>query len=424
MKHITTSSPLAMLGGKPACVTPTPDWPVFGREEEQALLEVLHSGKWWYGDRVRAFEEAYAAFHDARYGISCCNGSVALEVLMRSMGIGAGDEVLVPAYTFIASATSVLMVNARPVFVDVNEMDFNLNLEHAESLITEKTRALMVVHFAGLPIDLDAVRAFADKHKLRVIEDAAHAWGSQWKGVGVGTQFEGGTFSFQVSKNITAGEGGIIITNNKDTADLARSLTHCGRTLNGAWYEHRHIGGNYRLTEFQAAILLQQLARLEAQTRKREENAAHLNTRLAEIPGIHLQQTDARVTRRSYHLYMFRFVAEEFGHIDRDIFIRALEAEGVPASPGYLSPVYGNRCFQELRHVPGLRNCLHHAACAEAAVDYSRTHCPVAERLCSAQAVWLPHALLLGDQEQMRAVAAAIEKIYQHREALATATMT
>jgi len=409
---------LALRGGDPVRSTPFPYWPVFGEKEETALLHVLRSGNWWYGDKVRSFEERYARFQDARYGVSCSNGTVALELALRALGISAGDEVLVPAYTFIATATAVLTVNAKPVFVDVSEENYNIDLDHAETLVNENTKAIIVVHFAGLPVDIDRVETFARRRGVLVVEDAAHAWGSQWKGMGVGALLGMGTFSFQMSKNITSGEGGIILTNHKDVADLARSYTHCGRTAANVWYQHAHVGGNYRITEFQAALLLEQLARLPEQTRTRELNALYLNERLSAIPGIRLPQHDDRVTRRSYHIYMFRYLRDEFAAGSREIFLNALRAEGIPASQGYLTPVYGNNCFQDLRSVPGLERCSSERFCDRAAVDFSGVCCPVAEKLCREEAVWLPHALLLGDRKDMESVVAAIEKLYAHREEL------
>lgn len=400
------SAALAINGGAPVRTQPFTAWPVLGKEEEENLLKVLRSGDWWYGEKVRTFEEEFAAFQDAKYSISCCNGTIALELALRTLGIQAGDEVLVPAYTFIATATAVLAVNATPVFVDVHEDTINMDLDQAEKLITSKTRAMIVVHFAGLPIDMNRVMELSARRNLMVLEDAAHSWGSQWKGIGTGAIGRMGTFSFQMSKNIAAGEGGIILTNDKPLADLARSYSNCGRVEGRPWYHSRYIGGNYRITELQAAILLAQLDRLEQQTLLRLENAAYLNNRLSKIPGIKLPVQDDRVTRRSYHLYLFRYIASEFGGLSREMFLKALVAEGIPAAFGYLTPVYGNQCFQELRHVPCLES---HR------LDYRSVNCPVAERLCQQEMVWLTHNMLLGNREDMEFIADAIEKIHRHQ---------
>ncbi|MBN1903000.1 DegT/DnrJ/EryC1/StrS family aminotransferase, partial [Candidatus Sumerlaeota bacterium] len=373
---------LALIGGKPVRTKPFVFWPVFGKEEEKKLLDVFRSGKWWYGEKVKEFEESFAAFHKAKYGVSCCNGTIAIQIALKTLGIGAGDEVLVPAYTFIATASAVIHSNAVPIFVDVDENTINMDLNQAEKLITDKTRAIMVVHFAGLPIDMDRVNAIAKKHNLKVVEDAAHSWGTQWKGKGAGALGDMGTFSFQMSKNITAGEGGVILTNNKEYADTARSITNCGRHVGQPWYAHYLVGGNYRLTELQAAVLLGQMTRLEKHLLKRQENAEFLNAELGKIPGIVLPETDKRVTRRAYHLYLLRYLQNEFGGLPRERFIEALKAEGLPASGGYLTPVHKNHCFLELKSARGKQNCPLSCPYYGKKVDYSKVSMPVAEKLC------------------------------------------
>ncbi len=400
------TSRLALDGGTPVRKKPFPSWPVFGSPERQALLDVFDNGEWWYGKKVEEFEKAFAEFQDAQFGVTCCNGTIALELALRTLDIHVGDEVLVPAYTFIASATSIVDVKAIPVFVDIEEDTFNMDLNHAENLITDKTRAIMVVHFAGLPMKMDAVNAFAKKHGLFVIEDAAHSWGSQWNGVGTGAIGDLGTFSFQMTKNITAGEGGILVTNNKDTAELARSITHCGRIKGRPWYDHVNIGSNYRITELQAAILLAQLDRLEEQTLTRQRNGELLNSLISEFPGLYVANSHSNVTRRSYHLFPFRYVENEFGNFTRDQFIEAMNSEGIPTTKGYLTTVYGNECFQTLEHIPGV---------PDIKVNYKNTECPVAERLTNEEMVWFSHSMLLGTEDDMRDIYKAIKKIYTHQ---------
>ncbi|MBU4212959.1 MAG: DegT/DnrJ/EryC1/StrS family aminotransferase, partial [Verrucomicrobia bacterium] len=338
--HTRAKNQLAIAGGKPVRTKPFPvKWPVIGKEERQNLLGVFDSGKWWYGEKVAEFERKYAAFQNARSGIACTNGTAALEIALLACGIGAGDEVIVPPYTFIATASAVLKVNAIPVFADIDLNTGNLDPKAAEKAITAKTKAIMPVHFAGLPVDMDAFKALARKHKLRLIEDACHSWGSQWKGKGTGAIGDCGVFSFQMSKNITSGEGGILLTDNEEIADAARSYSNCGRGKGQAFYEHYLLGSNLRMTELQAAILLGQLTRLKEQTIKRQKNAVLLDKGLKNIPGIALLKNDPRVTRRSYHIYIFRFVTEEWGGVSRETFLKALQAEGVPVSSGYPIPL-------------------------------------------------------------------------------------
>jgi len=241
---------LAIKGGRPIREKGFPAWPIFDAREEKAILEVLRSGKWWYGEKVAEFEREFAAFQDARYAVSCTNGTAGLEISLLSLGIGAGDEVIVPPYTFVATASAVLKVNAIPIFADIQLETGNIDPEDVEKKITDKTRAIIPVHFGGLPCDMDALGDIAQKHHLKIIEDACHSWGSKWKGKGTGAIGDCGVFSFQMSKNITAGEGGIILTDNEGIADTAKSYTNCGRGKDKPWYEHYLLGGNYRMTEF------------------------------------------------------------------------------------------------------------------------------------------------------------------------------
>ena len=245
---------LAIAGGRPVTESKPAPWPVIGDSEKENLLQVLESGKWWYGEKVRRFESEYASFQNAKYGVSCMNGSMALEMGLLACGISEGDEVIIPPYTFLATATAVIRVNAVPVFADISLSTCNLDPADVERKITPRTRAIMPVHFAGLPADMDALKAVAAKHSLAIIEDACHSWGSQWKGKGTGAIGDCGVFSFQMSKNITAGEGGILLTDNEEIAEIARSYSNCGRLPNRHNYQHFLPGGNMRMTEMQAAM--------------------------------------------------------------------------------------------------------------------------------------------------------------------------
>ncbi|HDH99540.1 MAG TPA: DegT/DnrJ/EryC1/StrS family aminotransferase, partial [Firmicutes bacterium] len=319
---------LAIEGGKPVRTKPFPEWPMYDECEERALLEVLRSRKWWYGERVREFEEKFASYQDARFGITTTSGTTALQIALTAAGVGAGDEVIVPPYTFVATATAVLAVNAIPVFADVDRDTLNLDPEAVREAITEKTKAIIPVHFAGYPADMDELKGIAQEHGLVIIEDACHAWGTDYKGRKVGAIGSMGAFSFQASKNITSSEGGIILTDDEELADLCRSYSNCGRGKDRPWYEHYILGGNYRMTEFQAAILLCQLGRLDDQVTRRMESAKVLDEGLREVEGIELLQQEPKGKRRSYHLYCFRYVQEDFGGVPREKFIEALVAEG------------------------------------------------------------------------------------------------
>lgn len=399
-------SRLALLGGEKACDFTWPKWPVHDAAEESMLLDVLRSGQWWYGEKVRQFEREYAAFQGAAYGVSCTNGTTAIEMGLRALGVVPGDEVIVPPYTFIATASAVVTIGAVPVFADIEPDTLCLDPADVERKITPRTRAVIPVHVSGRFADMDRINELAKKHNLAVMEDAAHAWGSKGTHGGAGTLGRCGTFSFQVSKNITAGEGCILVTNEKELADLCRSFSHCGRTEGSAWYDHNNLGSNLRITEFQAAVLLAQLGRMEDHIARRERSAAVLDQALADLPAIHLLRPAPEMTRRSYHMYIFRLREAELG-IPRSRFIEALQAEGVPASEGWYRPLYRNGVFANAHVGPphGIRSPL-----AGRGVDYRNVSCPVCEQVCR-DTVWIPQNVLLAEESQTRRLADAIRKV-------------
>ena len=384
-------SKLALLGGDKICSNAWPLWPVWDDNERSALLGVLESGQWWYGKKVEQFEEEYAKLQDCRFAVSTSSGTTALEIVYRVLGIGPGDEVIVPAYTFIATATSVVFAGAKPIFADIHPNNLCIDAADVARKITPRTKAIVPVHFAGHVAPMEKLQELADQHDLPIVEDACHSWGGQWKGQGTGSIGRCGVFSFQASKNVSSAEGGIITTNDERLADACRSLSNCGRVKGGKWYEHGQVGTNVRLTEFQAAILLAQMNRIGPHMEKRATAAAILDEELGQIPGLGLLRNDPRNTRRTYHLYCFWFDPNVWG-ISRDRFVEALIAEGIPASCGYLSPVYGNLCFQ-----PGdnpADNPTIRRPVAGDDLDYSQTYCPVAEGACK-NIVWITQSMLL-----------------------------
>ncbi len=401
---------LACRGGQPVRTEPFPGWPVWDDKEREALLGVLESGKWWYGEKIREFEEKFAAFQDAKYGVLTSTGTAALEASLLALGIGAGDEVIVPPYTFLATASAVLTVNAVPIFVDIDANSTNIDPELIEPAITDKTKAIIPVHFGGYVADMDRINEIARKHNLHVIEDACHSWGSRWNGKGTGALGDCGVFSFQMSKNITSAEGGILLTDDEAIAETSRSYTNCGRGKGSPWYTHFVVGGNLRLTEFQASILLAQLTRLEQQTLTRQENAEFLNAELEKIDGIITQKNDPRMTRRAYHLYMLRYDRDAFGGPTREQFLEALTAEGVPASSGYAHPLYKNPVFQR-PIADGPESCPLSCPFYGRKVDYNAMPCPVCERLCTEEAIWIEHPVLLGTRNDMEDIVAAFRKV-------------
>jgi dTDP-4-amino-4,6-dideoxygalactose transaminase len=416
---------LALFGGIPTRQKPYPAWPVFDDNEERALLEVLHSGRWWSGtqayhdrpgvehaSRAAEFEAQFAAYHGARFGLACATGTAALELALKAAGIGPGDEVIVPPYTFLATASAPLLIGAVPVFCDIDPRTLNLDPARIEEAITPRTRAIIPVHFAGLAADLDRILEIAQRHGLFVLEDAAHAHGASSRGRRLGTIGGAGIFSFQASKNMTAGEGGLVLTNDPELAELCNSYLWAGRKLGRPWYEHYRLGWNYRITEFQAALLIEQLRRLPEQTATRMRNGLRLNAQLADVPGIRTLNVPEWVTEHSFHLYILRLNEEEFG-LGRAEFLAALGREGIPCSGGYSSPLYRNPMFVENAfNANGLP-----LTPPGHTIDYTRDpeRCPVAEQACK-DTVWIEHRVLLGEPEDVDDIVLAIRKIHACRK--------
>ncbi len=399
---------LALNGGAPLRTTPFPTWPVFDADDERALIDVLHSGKWFLADRVAEFEKSFAAFQEAQHGIALSSGTTALQVCLQAIDLQVGDEVIVPAYTFIATASAVVTTGGIPIFADIDPNTYNIDPQSVEAAITPRTRALVAVHIAGRPADMDALTAIAQRHGIHLIEDACQAHAAAWKGQKVGAIGDLGTFSFQASKNLCAGEGGFIVSNNRALAERAWSIHNCGRSPQGAWYEHPLLGSNYRLGEFQAGLLLNQLQRLETQTALRTRNAELLTEFLSEIDGIAPLVRDERVTTHANHLYIFRYSTAAFGGHSRDRFIEALQKEGIPCSFGYV-PLYTSPALSDQT-----RQWPVDSAYFNGKPDYTKVQCPQTERICSEEAVWLTQNMLLGSEQDMRDIAAAIGKIRQY----------
>ncbi|MFD2078103.1 dTDP-4-amino-4,6-dideoxygalactose transaminase [Actinopolymorpha cephalotaxi] len=409
----------ALLGGSPVRTNGFPAWPPANDAAVRAVTEVAKAGVWSSvdGPVKTEFERAFADHHGARHGLAVCNGTIALEIALKALGIGSGDEVIVPGYTFLATATAVLGVNALPVFADVDPEYVCLDPDAVEAAITPRTKAIIPVHLAGHPADLDRLTDLAVKHGLALIEDAAHAHGARWRGRGVGSFGTFGCWSFQASKNMTAGEGGMVVTSDDELADRAWSFHHCGRSRAGAWYDHGILGGNYRLTEFQSAILLAQLADLDEQVARREHSARILDEGLSRIDGLSPLARDPRCTTHGYHLYQFLYDPQAFGGLPRERFTAALNAEGIPCSPGYGVPLDRQGVFAQRRfdqRATGFDP-------AYAATDYGRLDLPETERFC-ADLVWIPQQVLLGSDADQADIVTAAEKLSAAAGTLVEAT--
>lgn len=410
---------LALAGGPSLRQKPFPQWPIWDQEEVDAVQAVVSSGRWGatQGTEVRHFEEEFAAYQDAAYGIAVVNGTVALKLALTAAGIGVGDEVIVPGYTFVATATAALEIGAVPVFADIDPHTYTLDPGHAAACITSRTRAIVPVHLGGRPADMDAIRSLAQRHDLRIIEDAAQAWGASWTGAKVGTLGDIGGFSFQASKNITAGEGGMMLCNDPAIGEMARSLSNCGRQPDGLWYAHYVLGGNYRLSEFHGAILRVQLRRYPEHLQRRQANAAYLERGLAEVEGIATLHQDCRVTSNAYHIFFFQYHAEAFGGVAKDRFIKALQAEGITgAHGGYSLPVYRQPVMLADNFGLATRPLFH--GVYPHTPDYSAVALPVTDRACDEEAIWIRHNLLLGDRQDIDDIVEAVLKIQRYHDEL------
>lgn len=398
--HQQTDTRLALLGGPAALTRRPPDWPMFDESDRKALNDVMESRVWGgYHESVGELEKRFAAYHGAAHGIAVANGTLSLEIALSAAGIRPGDEVIVPPITFVASATAVSRIGAVPVFVDIDAETINLNPTEVANHINHRTRAIVVVHFAGHPADLDQLTELCDQRGLLMIEDCAHAHGAEWHERRVGSFGNFGSFSFQASKNMTAGEGGILITNDAALAERARSISNAGRRTGGAWYEHVRLGTNARLTGFQAALLLNQLQRLPQQVATRMERARQLREGLRKIPGLKPtpEMLDERVTAHGLHLFSMKFDQEAYRGLSRSRVIEALQAEGLPVTAGYPQPIYRNELFKQHPHV------VH--------------DCPEAEAYCNTS-VWLPHNALLADEQWIDHAIAAFRKVRERADEL------
>jgi dTDP-4-amino-4,6-dideoxygalactose transaminase len=364
-------------------------WPVSGPRELELLTRVLESPQWGgFHPIVEEFEREFSAFQHCGFGITTFNGTVSLEMLMSVAGIGPGDEVIVPAISFVSTATAVSRSGAAPVFVDIDDT-FQIDPERVREAITPATRAIIAVHFGGPMAEMDALASIAREHGLLLIEDAAHAHGSEWNGRRAGSLGWAASFSFQNGKVMTAGEGGIVTTNDAAVAEWCRSFANQGRRAGHNFFQHFTIATNFRITALQAAVLMAQLERLPGQIEHRARNAERLHREIADLPGFFSQQVLPAAQRHSHYLAIFRVDAAKFG-ADRDTVCAALQAAGVPCTPFYPHPLYGNIAYQTspCRVMP----------------------CPQTEARIG-DAFWLPHRVLLSGEDVIMAAAGVLKAL-------------
>ncbi|MCP4751370.1 MAG: DegT/DnrJ/EryC1/StrS family aminotransferase [Proteobacteria bacterium] len=413
---------LAVKGGNPLrniSENPWPKWPVWGKEEKSALIEVLDSGVWSYnGPKEIEFNREWAKFCGTRYALAAANGTVTIQLALEALDIGFGDEVIVPGCTWQATAAAVIDVNAVPILVDIEEDTWCLDPEAVEAAITPKTRAIIPVHLYGCIANMDAIMAIAERHQLKVIEDCAHQHGSEWNGKKVGSIGHIGSFSMQLSKIMTAGEGGALTTNDTDLWIRLDALRNCGRRPeNAEELVDKGAGqygaegdliqsGNYRITDFQAAILVEGLRKLQSQNHTRDENAMHLNTLLAELPGVSPMKRDPRTTEQSYFNYAFRYRKSDFDDVPVHLFRKALMEEIGCTVEACYTPLNDCTLYRPLTKKRYRISEEHWKA-----IDPGRFTLPVCQRIFEEESVVLHHSVLMGTKADVDQIGEAIKKI-------------
>ena len=393
-------SELALFGGKPVRKKPFPVWPRITAGQKEQLLNTLESDSLGIGsDAIKAFEDQFAEFQDAKYCIATSSGTNALWVALKAGGVSAGDEVIIPPYTFIATASAVLMANAVPVFVDIDPETFNIDPVLIEKAITERTKVIMPVHIAGNPADMDRINDIAKKYNITVIEDAAQAHGAEWDGVKVGALASGGIFSFQSSKNMNSGEGGAIISNDDTFMNSCFAYYNCGRQRGREWYEHQIVGGNHRINAMAASLLLPQLQSVEDDMVIRDKNRKKLD-RALNSEGLVTIGSYEKATRVANHLYLLKYKADYFNDVPREKFFDAMRAEGVNTYAGY-KPLYREKVFDNQDDdFPWLKD-----------IDYAGISCAETELIADYQSVWLTQNHLLGNDRDTQDIINAFEKV-------------
>lgn len=397
------TSRLAIDGGPPVRHAPFSPWPHYDRDEIEAVAAVLASGQvnYWTGQECRRFEEEYAARCGVGHAVALMNGTVALELALHTLGIGPGDEVVTASRTFIASASCAVMRGARPVIADVDPVSQNITAETIAAALTPRTKAIVAVHLAGWPCDMDAILALARKHGLKVIEDCAQAHGATWKGRPVGSFGDAAAFSFCQDKIITTGgEGGMLVTDDPEVWQKAWSFKDHGKGWNAVYnrahppgfrWLHESFGTNWRMTELQAAIGRLQLAKLPAWRAARQRNAEVLEKALADVPGLRLTPVPDHVGHARYRYYTFLKPERLRPEWDQLRVIEAVKAEGVPCFSGSCSEIYLEQAF--------------------VSAGWAREPLPVAQALGMTSLCFLVHPTLM--EADMRDTAAAVSKVMQ-----------
>ena len=408
-------SELAILGGTKSRTEPYPQWPVWDQRDIEAVTEVIKSGRWggypYPGPKTAELAKKFAEMQGGGYAVPMANGTVTMEVALRAAGIGWGDEVIVPAYTFQATASAPMAAGAIPVIVDIDPNNYCLDPKATERAITSKTKAIIPVHLGSNMADMTALMDLAEKYDLIVIEDCAHAHGAKWNSRGAGTIGHFGSFSLQSSKTLTAGEGGVLLCRTPELAAKAASIIDCGRphALGGGAEDSSmdyQVGGNFRLSEIAAALALVGLERFPAQAKEREAMADYMDESLSEIPGIRLLRRDPRHTTRSFYRYIFAIDPQTFG-MEHDLLVGALDAEGVECETGYQA-MNNYPLFQPQKSKLAVPNAFPEY------FDFENMELPAAERASEHEAVWLDENVFRAGPKGVDDAIKAIKKIQKN----------
>jgi len=409
---------LAVFGGEPIRKEKYPVWPVYDERDIEAVTRTIKSGRWggfpYPGPITAEFAAKFSDMQGGGYAVPMMNGTVTMEVALRAAGIGWGDEVIVPAYTFQASAAAPIAAGAIPVIVDVHPDNYCADPEKVEAAITKKTKAIIVVHLAAQMTDMDAIMEIARNHHLIVIEDSAHAHGAQWRGKGSGTIGDFGSFSLQSAKSLTTGEGGVLLCKDKRMAEKAASIIDCGRSKDeeGKLFT---MGVNYRWSEVHAALGLVALERFNEQFNQREAMAAYLEESLSEIPGIRLLKRDLRLTKRSLYRYIIN-IDVDYYQCEHDVFCYALTQEGIPVDTGY--PAMNRyELFQ-----PGLSKLPVPCAFPEY-FEFEAMSFPVTERASERESVWMGESIFRAEKKGIDDLVAGVQKLANSQDELAKLTV-
>lgn len=399
MRKVTEET-LALNGGQPVRSTPFPRWPPAPSDRQRAaLLDVLESGEWGsrFGTVGKDFVQRFAQRHGVRYGVTIANATLGLFAAMRAVGVKRGDEVIMPPCTFVATATAALLAGARPVFADVDPETLLIDPRSVAARLSDKTAAIIPVHLAGGVADVDAIRAVVPAG-MPIVEDAAQAIGASLRGRPAGSLGDVAVFSFQSSKTMTAGEGGAVVTDDESIAQAAWSVANVGRVQGGGWYEHPTVGWNLRMTEFQSALLAEQLDTIDEAIKRRTRATRLVGELLADrVPGTHVLPDPPETTSHGRYLAMIRLDPDAYGGVEAPAVSAALQSEGIPVSP----------CYPLLNRDPAVRR-------ESVGIDplSQSDDCPAAES-ATRVTLWLPQNVLLADDADLADIATAFAKVQQ-----------